>query len=71
MKENLVVGRELLLYGRFEVYKGKIQLTCPSIAQEEVIEPVYRPIPGLSAKMIRQAMEAALDAALGHALAKP
>ena len=60
MKENLVVGRELLLYGRFEVYKGKIQLTCPSIEQEEVIEPVYRPIPGLPAKMIRQAMEAAL-----------
>ena len=66
LKNNLEKGRELLLYGKFEVRRGYLQLTSPTIEQAEGLIPVYRLISGIPQKMLRQIMEKALAAYEGQ-----
>lgn len=60
LKKQMTPGRELLLYGKAEIKKGYISLVSPSIEQERGLIPVYRVIPGIPAKALRQSVEAAL-----------
>lgn len=61
LREQLKVGRELLLYGRAEVKNGRMQLSCPSIETEQGLVPVYKPIPGVPTKMLRSVIAEILD----------
>ena len=60
LKDQLTRGRELMLHGRCEARGGTIQLSSPTIEQEAGLLPVYRSIPGIPAKAMRQCVEAAL-----------
>ncbi len=66
LKKNLEKGRQMLLYGKFEVKRGYLQLTSPTIEQAEGLIAVYRAIPGIPQKALRQTMEAALSAYEGQ-----
>ncbi len=61
LREQLKVGRELLLYGHSEVKNGRMQISCPSIETEQGLVPVYKPIPGMPAKMLRSVIAEILD----------
>ncbi|MBQ3268833.1 MAG: ATP-dependent DNA helicase RecG [Clostridia bacterium] len=60
LQKQLTPGRELLLYGKAEPKKGYITLVSPAIEQGDGLIPVYRAIPGIPAKALRQSVEAAL-----------
>ena len=62
LKNQLTKGRELLLYGKAEWKKGMLQLVSPTIEQEGGLTPVYRAIPGVPAKAMRDTIAAALEA---------
>ena len=62
LKDQLMPGRELLLYGKPEWKKGVLTLVSPTIEQEGGIIPVYRAIAGIPAKSFRTLMERSLDA---------
>ena len=66
LKEHMTRGRELMLYGRCEARGGSIQLSSPAIEQETGLIPVYRNIPGVPAKAVRQSVEAALKVSEGQ-----
>ncbi len=66
LKEQLSPGRELLLCGKCEVRGASLQLTSPVIEREAGLLPVYRNIPGIPAKSLRQSVEAALKACEGQ-----
>ena len=66
LKEQLTRGRELMLHGRVEVRGGTIQISSPNIEQEQGLLPVYRNIPGIPAKAVRQSVEAALKVCEGQ-----
>ena len=66
LKEQLTRGRELMLHGRVEVRGGAIQISSPNIEQEQGMLPVYRNIPGIPAKAVRQSVEAALKVCEGQ-----
>ena len=66
LKEQLAPGRELLLYGRCEARGASIQFTSPAIEREAGLLPVYRAIPGIPAKALRQSVEAALKVCEGQ-----
>lgn len=61
LKQNLPVGRKLLLYGRVEMKGGKPLLSCPSIESEEGLIPVYKPVADIPSKLLRQWILEALD----------
>jgi len=64
LKESLVPGRELLLYGKCEARFGELQLVSPAIETptgREGPKPVYKPIPGISAKVMSQLIDQALS----------
>ncbi len=64
LKEALVPGRELLLYGKCEARFGELQLVSPAIETvtgREGPKPVYKPIAGISAKVLSQLIDQALD----------
>ena len=66
LKNNLPKGRELLLYGKLETKRGYLQLSSPTIEQEEGLIPVYRAISGVPQKLLRQLVEKALNACEGQ-----
>ena len=66
LKNQLEKGRELMLCGRCEVRGGTIQLSSPVIETETGLIPVYRAIPGVPAKAVRQSIEAALKVCEGQ-----
>lgn len=66
LKDQLPVGRELLLHGPVGIRRNVKQLISPVIEQEQRILPVYRPIRGLPRKVLRQTMEAALSVCEGQ-----
>ncbi|MBQ3575520.1 MAG: ATP-dependent DNA helicase RecG [Clostridia bacterium] len=66
LKDQMTRGRELMLYGRCEARGGSVQITSPTIEQETGILPVYRNIPGIPAKAMRQCVEAALKVSEGQ-----
>ena len=66
LKEQLARGRELMLHGRCEARGGTIQLSSPTIEQETGLIPVYRNIPGIPAKAVRQCVAAALKVCEGQ-----
>jgi len=61
LKESLTPGRELLLYGKCEARFGELQLVSPAIETGGGIRPVYKPIAGLSAKVLSQLILSALQ----------
>ena len=61
LKKQLYPGRELLLYGRFALRRGELQLQSPTIEQERAIVPVYRAITGVPPRAMREAVRAALE----------
>ena len=66
LKQQLVPGRELLLYGRVEMQRGQRVLVCPSIEKENVIRPEYKPIAGIPNKTLAECIDSALTAMDGH-----
>ena len=66
LKEQLARGRELMLHGRCEARGGTIQLSSPTIEQETGLIPVYRNIPGIPSKAVRQCVAAALQVCEGQ-----
>ena len=66
LKKQMVPDRELLLYGRAEMKSGYVTLISPVIEQGEGLIPVYRNIPGIPAKALRQSVEAALGMCEGQ-----
>ena len=66
LKKQLHSGRELLLYGRFSIRRGEMQLVCPSIERERGIVPVYKAVAGVPPRAMRQAVRAALEVGRGQ-----
>lgn len=66
LKDQLTRGRELLLYGRCEARRGVVQLSSPSIERDASLIGVYRNIPGVPARAVRQSIEAALKICEGQ-----
>ena len=66
LKKQLYPGRELLLYGRFALRRGELQLQSPTIEQERGIVPVYRAITGVPPRAMRDAVRAALEMGRGQ-----
>lgn len=66
LKKQLHSGRELLLYGRFSMRRGEMQLVCPSIERERGIVPVYKAVAGVPPRAMRQAVRAALEVGRGQ-----
>ena len=60
LKKQLIPGREMLLYGKIEHKQGYIALVSPTVEQGEGLVPVYRSIPGIPPKALRQSVAAAL-----------
>ena len=66
LKKQLTPDRELLLYGKAEQKSGYITLISPTIEQGDGLIPVYRTIPGIPPKALRQSVEAALHICEGQ-----
>lgn len=66
LKKQLHSGRELLLYGRFSMRRGELQLTCPTIERERGIVPVYKAVAGVPPRAMREAVRAALEMGRGQ-----
>ena len=62
LKETLVPGREFLLYGKVEARFGELQLVCPAFETGEGLKPVYKPLAGITPRVLQQTILAALDA---------
>ena len=66
LKAQMTPGRELLLYGKAELRTGCVTLMSPTLEAGEGLAPVYRSIPGIPAKALRQSVEAALHICEGQ-----
>ena len=66
LKKQMTPGRELLLYGKAEHRQGCLSLVSPTIEQGDGLIPVYRSIPGIPPKALRQCVEAALGLCEGQ-----
>ena len=66
LKETLVPGREFLLYGKVEARFGELQLVCPAFETGEGLKPVYKPLAGITPRVLQQTILAALDAQDGQ-----
>lgn len=66
LKKQLQTGRELLLYGRFALQRGRLQMASPAIEREAAILPVYRPIAGVPPRALREAMRCVVNMADGQ-----
>ena len=66
LRETLVPGREFLLYGKVEARFGELQLVCPAFETGEGLKPVYKPLAGITPRVLQQTILAALDAQDGQ-----
>ena len=66
LKKQMAPGRELLLYGKAEMKQGYVSLISPTIESAQGLIPVYRSIPGIPAKALRQSVESALKLSEGQ-----
>ncbi len=66
LKAQMTPGRELLLYGKAELRTGCVTLMSPTLEAGGGLVPVYRSIPGIPAKALRQSVEAALHICEGQ-----
>ena len=66
LKTQMTPGRELLLYGKAELRTGCVTLMSPTLEAGGGLVPVYRSIPGIPAKALRQSVEAALHICEGQ-----
>ncbi len=66
LKTQMTPGRELLLYGKAELRTGCVTLMSPTLESGGGLAPVYRSIPGIPAKALRQSVEAALHICEGQ-----
>ena len=60
MYQKLWDADTLTVFGRVENKNGRRNLICPRIVTEKIIEPAYKPIPGVPGKLMRDLMKAAL-----------
>ena len=56
----------LTVYGRVDRKNGYLQLTAPRIVSEKCLTPVYKPIEGVPAKLLRELLRTALDTQSGQ-----
>ena len=61
IKEKLPSGSRVVLFGRAEKRKNVIQVMNPQLLEEGVITPVYRKIPEIGQKMLRDLIRSVLD----------
>lgn len=61
MAQNLKEGQTKLFYGRVDRYKGKLQMMNPSLETEGAITPLYKTLPGIPGKVMRDIVAAALS----------
>ena len=61
MKQQLPVGKEIRLYGHIRQKNGRMSMYNPKLITEEEWAPVYRKIPGLPGKTLRQFVREALS----------
>ncbi len=66
LKKQMTPGRELLLYGKAEHKQGYVTLVSPTVEAAQGLIPVYRSIPGIPPKALRQSVEAALKLCEGQ-----
>ena len=66
LKQRLMSGEPLLLYGRVEAKAGALQLTSPTIEHERTLVAVYAPITGVPASVLRDCVSAALNVCEGQ-----
>ena len=66
LKKQMAPGRELLLYGKAEHKQGYVTLVSPTVEAAQGLIPVYRNIPGIPPKALRQSVEAALKLCEGQ-----
>ncbi len=66
LKKQMTPGRELLLYGKAEHKQGYVTLVSPTVEAAQGLIPVYRNIPGIPPKALRQSVEAALKLCEGQ-----
>ena len=66
LKKQMTPDRELLLYGKAELKNGYVTLISPVIETGDGLIPVYRNIPGIPARALRQSVEAALHLCEGQ-----
>ncbi|MBR1561274.1 MAG: DEAD/DEAH box helicase, partial [Clostridia bacterium] len=66
LKTQMTQGRELLLYGKAEMKSGCVTLMSPTLETGSGLVPIYRSIPGIPAKALRQSVEAALHLCEGQ-----
>ncbi len=61
LKETLTAGRELLLWGKCESRRGELQLIAPAMESGGGIRAVYKPIAGISEKVLMNLIDQALE----------
>lgn len=66
LKTQMTQGRELLLYGKAEMRSGCVTLVSPTVESGGGMVPVYRNIPGIPAKALRQSVASALTLSEGQ-----
>ncbi len=66
LKDRLVPGRELLLYGKVELRRNKPALVSPTFEEEAGIRAVYKPVAGVPAKVLSECIDLALAAMDGQ-----
>ena len=66
LKNSLEKGKELILFGRFEMRGGTPTMVSPSIEHETGMIPVYRSLAGIPARSVRAVMKDALAAMDGQ-----
>ena len=64
LKKQIKGKRELLLFGRAERQRGILSLINPSIEDDMGIHPVYKTIPGVPARVLREFIQQALELGL-------
>ena len=64
LKKQIKGKRELLLFGRAERQRGILSLINPSIEDDMGIHPVYKTIPGVPARILREFIQQALELGL-------
>ncbi len=66
LKDKLVPGRELFLYGKIEERFGTKQLASPVFETGEGLKPVYKGIPGITPKVLSDVIQTAIRSCDGQ-----
>ena len=61
MARNLKHGQRVLLFGKVQVYQGRIALINPRLLSQKGIQPLYASLPGLPGKVFSSLVSQVLD----------